>query len=112
MPFWTTSRTPSTYDEAGSGLDALTAVAALQKHLAADVVIERGKSLRVRFFDARIARADDASVTVSVTAEVMTRGDSGEDVVDVHQVVATLTTPLDRWVVTTARTVPDREPDS
>ena len=123
-----------THERRDSGLDALTDVAALQVHLADDVSIEGGDGTRlsgrqevitaaarvraaaaarrVRFFDPEIVFDSATAATLSVTAEVTTRSDSGEDVVDVHQVVATVVKPQDRWLVSSARAVPDAEPPS
>jgi hypothetical protein len=67
--------------------------------------------MRVRFFDPRITVVD-ASATLAVTAEVTTRHDSAQDVVDVHQVTASLAEIDDKWVVSSARLVPGREPAS
>ena len=123
-----------THETPGSGLDALTDVAALQRHLADDVWVEtadavrisgrqevitaaarvraRSRMRRLRFFDPRIDFANDASATVAVTAEVRTRDGSGDDLVDVHQVLAMLEKPEDRWLVSSVRTLRDGEPQS
>ena len=123
-----------THDAPGSGLDALTDVAALQKHLAEDVSIDANDGMRIagrqdvitaaarvraasparrlRFFDARIAFDNATAATVVATAEVTTRSDSGEDLVDVHRVTATVVKPERRWVVTNARVVPVGAPES
>lgn len=121
------------HDEPDAGLQSLSAAAALQQHLAVDVSLETPQSriagrqeviaaaarlraarptMRVRFFDPEIAFAGETSATVRVTAEVTTGNDSGEDVVDVHQVLATVEETNDRWVVSRACTVPDGEPAS
>lgn len=122
-----------THDGRDSGLEALAAAARLQPHLAEDVTLQAGTAtaisgrdaavtaaarirsasggMRVRFFDPRIAVTDEARASLSVTSEVTTRSDSGEDVVDVLQVTATLERTADRWVVTSARTASE-EPQS
>ena len=123
-----------THDAPGSGLDALTDVAALQQHLAEDVSIQGAGGMRVdgrqdaitaaariraaaparrlRFFDTRITFESDRAATVSATAEVTTRNEAGEDLVDVHQVSATVIRPEGRWIVSTARAVPEAKPES
>ncbi len=121
-----------THDEPGSGLEALAAAAALQRHLAPDVRIEpaggapitgrdaavtaaaryraAGAATRVRFFDPRIGVEGDSSASLTVTAEVTRRTASGEDLVDVHQVAATLISEDNRWQVSSARSVRGGEP--
>jgi hypothetical protein len=122
-----------THESRGSGLDALANVAALQRHLADNITVAAADGTRiagrqevitaaariraaaparrVRFFDPRIS-IDGGRATLAVTAEVTTRADSGEDLVDVHQVRATLARPQGRWLVSEARTVPRAEPSS
>jgi hypothetical protein len=116
-----------THDGAESGLEALAAVAAVETHLASDVSIQAPDStridgrqeaitaaarvraatrmMRLRFFDPRITFAGDASATVAVTIEVTRRTESGKDLVDVHDVTATIQKSDDRWVVSSARIV-------
>ena len=122
-----------THDGTSSGLDALTAVAALQRHLALAVTIEtaggaridgrqdvitaaarlRAAStpMRVRFFDPRIGLRGDDAATVVVTAEVTTRTASGQDAAEVHQVTAAVQKSEGRWVVSSAA-ANTREPQS
>jgi hypothetical protein len=113
-----------THERPDSGIETLAAVAAIEKHLAADVSIQARDSridgraevitaaarvrtarpaMRVQFYDRRIAFASDTEASVTVTAEVTTGTASGEDVVDVHQVRATVRKIDGRWVVSTAR---------
>jgi hypothetical protein len=122
-----------THEGGDSGLQALAAAAAIEKHLAEDVAVdvggERGiqgrdavvtaaarlrsqtTAMRVRFLDPRITFADDAAASVTVTAEVTT-GEAGADVVNVHQVTATIRQSNDRWVVASAHASPLPEPPS
>jgi hypothetical protein len=114
-----------THDGKDSGLESLAAVAALRPHLAPDVSFElpgsariegreaaitaaarvraRSQSVRVRFFDAETTFTDDASAEVVVTSEVATATESGQDLIDVHRLTATLHRIANRWVVSHAR---------
>lgn len=121
-----------THAEPDTGLQSLSAAAALQPHLALDVVVETpdtriggrhevvavaarvraaSPALRLRFFDPRVRLTGETSATLSATAEVITTNESGEDLVDVHQVVATVDKAGDRWVVSHARTMAGEERD-
>jgi hypothetical protein len=121
-----------THEEKDSGLEALAAVAALRPHLAPAVTIEvpgsapvegreeaitagarvRAASarLRVRFFDPEMTFTGDSSATVMVTSEVATGTESGQDLIDVHLVTATLHRIASRWVVSNARIAPRETP--
>ena len=111
------------HDAPDAGLEALAAVAALQQHLAPDVSIASGAGsgaiagreevmavaarvragtpmMLVQFFDADISLQGDSSAAVRATAQVTTRSQSGEDVVDVHQVSAVVEKRSNQWVVT------------
>lgn len=114
-----------THDAKDSGLQSLAAVAALRPHLADDVSFEGPGSARiegreevitaaarvragsqrrrVRFFDPEVTLTGDASATVTVTSEVATGTESGQDSLDVHRVTATLHRIANRWVVSNAR---------
>lgn len=103
-------------------LDTLAAAAALQRHLAPDIVMTgasgepyagrdavvsaaarlRARSLRVRFFDPAITVNGDVA-SVRVTAEVTHRSGANEEQVEVHDVDATLMQSDGRWLVTTAQ---------
>jgi hypothetical protein len=122
-----------THDEPATGLDALTAAAALQRHLAVDVRIvppggapidgrdaavsaaarlrAASPARRVRFFDPEIQLDGDASARLAVTAEVTTRTSSGQDLVEAHQVAAALIERDGRWQVSSASTARGGEPD-
>ena len=116
-----------------SGLEALTAAAALQPHLAPDITVTPGGDavpiqgrqevvaaaaryraatpmLRVRFYDPVITLGGEQG-QVRATVEVTQRDAAGQDVVAVHAVAASVTRARDRWVVTSARLDPDRTPE-
>jgi hypothetical protein len=122
-----------THDEPATGLDALTAAATLQRHLAEDVRIEPpggapitgrdaavsaaarvravSPARRVRFFDPEVQLDGASSARLAVTAEVTTRTSSGQDLVEVHQVAAALINQDDRWQVSSARSARRGESD-
>ena len=121
-----------TYEAGTSGLETLAAVATLEPHLADDVSVQAGgaptiegrdavitagarlrartPAMRVRFFDTRITFADDRTATLVTTAEAATTTAAGEQRVEVHQVLATVTRSADRWVVSNARASSTSEP--
>jgi hypothetical protein len=121
-----------THEGGESGLETLAAAAAIQEHLAENVSVDIGESrriegrdavvtavarrraqttpMRLRFLDPRITFTDDVA-SVAVTAEVTT-GEAGADVVNVHQVAATIRQSNDRWVVASVRASPLPEPPS
>lgn len=121
-----------THDEPGSGLDALTAVAALQPHLAPEISLDTGspsgpligrqevislaarlragsQMMRVQWFDPDVELQDGSRATLRATAQVTTRNALGEDVVDVHQVRASLEERDGEWMVVSARRESDQE---
>jgi hypothetical protein len=114
------------HDRPDAGLEALASVAALQRHLAVDVAVELGRGSRVisgrqeivsqaarlrvatpmllvQFFDEVITVEGASSANVRVTAQVTSRNQSGEDVVEVLYVDATVEAHDGEWVVTSAR---------
>lgn len=114
------------HDGPDTGLEAVAAVAALQQHLALEVSIDPGTGaapiagrqeviafaarlragspmLRVQFFDDEIAWRDEATATLRSTAQVTSRSGEGEEIVDVHDVEATVERREGNWVVTHAR---------
>lgn len=120
------------HEEPGSGLEALSAVAALQQHLAADVAIDTGRPsgpiagrqevisiaarvragtpmMRIQWFDTEIDLEDDTRASVTSTAQVTTANASGQEVVEVHEVEARVEKRDGEWVVTTARRQPEGE---
>jgi hypothetical protein len=121
-----------TYEAGTGGLETLAAVAALEPHLADDVSVQAGgaaaiegrdavvtagarlrartPAMRVRFFDTRITFADDRTATLVATAEAALKTTAGEQRVEVHQVLATVTRQADRWVVSIARASSASEP--
>jgi hypothetical protein len=121
-----------THDEPGAGLDGLTAVAALQPHLAPEIVLETGgplgaiagrqdaialaarvrtgsRTLRLQWFDPDIELQGDAQATVRVTAQVTMTNASGEERVDVHQVEGRVEEREGEWMVVSARRRAERE---
>ena len=121
-----------THDEPASGIEALTAAASLQRHLASDVRIQppRGEVItgrdaavsagarlrassparRVRFFDPDIRLDGDASASLAVTAEVTVPTSSGQDLVEVHQLTATLINQDGTWRVSAVAAERSGEP--
>jgi hypothetical protein len=122
-----------THDEPSAGLAALTAVAALQPHLAPEIVLETGgpmgtiagrqevlalaarvraasPMLRLQWFDPDIELQGDAQATVRVTAQVSMTNTSGEELVDVHQVEGRVERRQGTWMVVAARRQAGREP--
>jgi hypothetical protein len=116
----------------GADLRALTRLAALQNHMALDVLIDAGASsgpvrgrqevlalatrlrastpmMRVQFFDPDIALVDGAAATTRVTLQVTTRDAAGEEVAAAHNVMISLVRLDGRWVVTRVRLRPDEE---
>jgi hypothetical protein len=114
------------HDEPGAGLDALTAVAELQKYLVPEVSIDTGASsgpiagrqevvslaarlravtpmMRVQWFDVAIAFDGESRAAVRATAQVTTRNAAGEEMVDVHQVEGRVEKREEGWMVVTAR---------
>ncbi len=119
------------HEEAGTGLAALTAVAALHPHLAPEVSVETGAPsgpiagrqevlslaarlragtpmMRVQWFDIETVLEDDSRATARATAQVTARNARGEEVVDVHQVEAALERRDGEWMVVSARRAQDR----
>src|SRR5688500_7518974 len=115
------------HDRPDTSLEALSAVAALQQHLAVDITINKDAAsggvagrqeaiavaarlragtpmMYVQFFDTEIAMQGDSSAAVRATAQVTTRNQSDEDVVDVHQVSAVVQKRSNQWVVADVRT--------
>jgi hypothetical protein len=117
-----------THEVKDSGLEALAAVAALRPHLAPTVTIERpgaapiegregaitagarvraaSARLRVRFFDPEMMFSGDSSATMIVTSQVATGTESGQDLIDIYRVTATLQRIANRWVVSNAHIAP------
>ena len=124
--------TALTSEPGESSLETLGAAAALERHLAEDVVVERrdGESIagrdavitaaararaqrprRLRFFDPRITLVGDGEATVVITAEAITQSAAGNGEVEVYEVMATLRRADGRWLVSTAR-MTTRSPQS
>ena len=116
------------HEQPDGGLEALTAVAALQSILAPDVTLDPGGGrppivgdqdavsaaarfrtatprLRVQFFDDTITLQDPSSATVTLTAQVVTVDPSGAELAEAYAVEATLKKQEGAWVVTAARRV-------
>ena len=113
------------HDGPEAGLDSLTAVAALQPHLAPEVSIDTGgpngplvgrqevisaaariragtPAMHLQWFDPEIVLHDGAAATLRATLQVTTRSGSGEDVADAHRVEARLEERDGEWMVVTA----------
>ena len=121
-----------TDDRGESSLQALAAVAALEKHLAPLISVQTGDApsiegrdavitagarwrartpaMRVRFLDPRITFSDDRTATLVASAEALVWTGTGEQRVDRRRVTATITRAADRWVVSIARASPVSEP--
>jgi hypothetical protein len=120
------------YEEPGTGLDALSAIASLQPYLAPEISLETGAPagpivgrqevaalagrlrattpmMRVRWFDPDIEVETDSRATVRATMQVTSRNMAGEDVIDVHPIEAWLEEREGEWVVVKARREADRE---
>lgn len=107
-------------------LDTLAAAAALQRHLAPDIVVTgpdgvpligrdtvvtaaarlRARQVRVRFFDPSITVNGDGA-SVRAIAEVTTRPTTGDGAVEVYDVEGILRWSDGRWLVATARASDD-----
>ena len=117
------------HEEPGTGLDALTAVAGLQQHLALEVTIDAGgpsgpitgrqdaisaaarlrasiPMMRIQWFDTGIALESDTRASVRSTAQVTTGNESGEEVANVYEIEARVEKRDGDWVVTDARRQP------
>jgi SnoaL-like domain len=113
-------------------LRALTALAAVQNHLALDVSIDAGPVLgpvsgrqevlalaarlrastpmmQVQVFDPEIALADGTAATTRVTLQVTARDAAGEEVASAHVLLIALARVEGHWVVTRARLLPEGE---
>ena len=116
------------HEQPDTGLDALTAAAALQPLLALDVALDPGGGLppiagrqevvsaaararaatprlRVQFFDDSITLQHDTAATATLTAQVVTVDPSGAERAEAYDVEATLEKQDGTWVVTKARRV-------
>lgn len=121
--------TALTSEPGESSLETLAAAAALERHLAEDVVVEGGdgesivgrdavitaaararaqRPRRLRFFDPRITLVGDGEATVVVTAEAIAQSAAGDGEVEVYQVMAILRRSDRRWLVSTARVMNQR----
>ena len=65
---------------------------------------------RVRFFDPDIRLDGDASASLAVTAEVTVPASSGQDLVEVHQLTATLINQDGTWRVSAVAAERSGEP--
>jgi hypothetical protein len=118
------------HDGTETDLRALTAVAALQSHLAPDVSIDMGRGstpirgrqeviataarvrasspmMRVQFFDPDIQLSSESSGTTQVTVQVTTRDGEGQEVAAAHVVSIVLVRNEGRWQIANARVIPD-----
>jgi len=118
------------HDGPETDLRALAAVAGLQQHLSPDVSIDvgapsrpvRGRqdvistaarlrastpAMHVQFFDPDISVSGKDAATTRVTAQVTTRDQAGENLAAAHVVLMTLARVDGRWLVTSARLLPE-----
>lgn len=116
-----------THTEPDTDLRALAAIAGLQHHLTADVIVDAGgrgplrgrqdvlataarlrassPMLRVRFFDADIRIDGDAAAEAQATVEITSRDGAGEESAAAREVAATFVKQDGRWQVASARLV-------
>jgi hypothetical protein len=124
------------HDRPLQGLAAASAAAGLQRHFAADVVIEAGRpfglmkgrdavtaaaarilmampAMRLEFVDTTISVAPDGqSATVDCTAMATIRDRAGQESVDAREVVMTMSLADGSWVIHMVKTVDVLEPVS